>query len=126
MIQSVSGIRPGVIPNIIRVSRTRGRLLVPVRPINTIYACFKHIKGVPASEGGVPVFKLRILDNLIDKLLRYRENIPGVSELVRIELENIDSLIVDLQHRLRNQVMNSVPFFGGVYPETGMLVDLVA
>ena len=126
MIQSVSGIRPGVIPNIIRVRGTFGRLLVPIRPINTIYARFKHIRGVPAAEGGVPVFKLRILDNLIDKLLRYRENIPGVSELVRIKLENIDSLIVDLQHHLRNQVMNSVPFFGGFYPETGMLVDLVA
>ena len=126
MIHSVSGVRPGVIPNIIRARGTLGKLSVPVHPINMIYARFKHVRGIPASEGGVSVLKLRILDNLIDKLLSYREKVPGVSELKLIDAENIDSLMHNLQQRLRDHVISSVPFFSGFYPETGILINMVA
>lgn len=99
---------------------------VPVRPINTIYAHFKHIRGIPSSEGGVPIFKLRILDTLIDNLLSLREKVPESYELIRLESENIDSLIHELQQRLQDRIISTKALFGGFFPETGLLIDLVA
>ena len=131
MIQNVSsisaGIQRGVFPNIISIRGLNpAKLSVPVHPVLTIYAHFKHIRGIPSVDGGVPMFKLRILDNLIDRLLSYRENLPAIKDLKRLDTENIDPLIYNLQQHLKNLVMSSQPLFGGFYPETGMLVDLVA
>lgn len=126
VIQGITGVRPGVIPNVIRARGTTGRLFVPVHPLNTIYARFKHIRAVPAAEGGVSVFRLRILDNLIDRLLKFQQRVPGISQLRNIDSDKIQPLINTLQQTLKNQVMRSVSPFGGLYPETGMLINLVA
>ncbi len=117
MIQAVSGARVGVFPNIIKAKGfLHSRLLVPIRPLHS-YTRFEHIIGIPVPDGGIPVFKLRILDNLIDNLIAAKEQVPTGEELRRIKPGKVDSLI---------NIMSSKARFGGLYPETGMLIDLVA
>jgi hypothetical protein len=45
---------------------------MPVRPAEQIYANFRHIQVRPDSrlEDGIPLYKLKILDALIDSLSR--------------------------------------------------------
>lgn len=126
MIQSTTGVQPGFFLNIIRVRSRQGRITVPVHPAHSVYARFKHIQGVPSPEGGVPMFKLRILDNLIDRLLQYKQKVPDAAQLASLRLKHIDPLIGDLERRLQSRLLSFKPSFGGFFPETGMLVDLVA
>ncbi len=126
MVSVVSQIHSSVFPNILSVRGVNQRLSAPVPKIHAVYARFKHINGIPSSEGGIPVLKLRMLDNLIDNLLNSKEKRLESLELNRLNTEQVDSLIDDLQVRLRRQVLNTRPVFSGFYPETGMLLNLVA
>ena len=126
MIQAVHSVNSSIFPNILAVRGIQERLSVPVRSIHAIYARFKHIRGVPAAQGGVPVLRLRILDNLIDKLLSYRESVPSTIDVGKLNPQRIDGLIQDLQVALKQRVMETEPMFGGFFPETGMMIDLVA
>ncbi len=127
MIQGVPAVQPGFFLNVIRIQNTQnGRITVPVAPAHSAYARFKHIQGVPSRNGGLPMFKLRVLDNLIDRLLRYGEEVPGADELRRLGGEAVDRLIHDLENRLQQRVLHFPSSFGGFYPETGMLIDLIA
>jgi len=69
---------PGPFLNILRVRSLRGgELEVPVSPVQSAYARFEHLRGVPSPEGGISLFKLRVLDKLIDRLLADREPAEG-------------------------------------------------
>lgn len=127
MIQNVSSTHPGFFLNIIRIkSMQGGRITVPVNPAYAVYARFKHIQGVPAQDGAAPIFRLRVLDNLIDRLLRYGQEAPLAEQLQDLEGQAIDSLISRLQSRLRSHLLQLPSSFGGDFPETAMLVDLIA
>lgn len=102
-----------------------GRISVPVRPLSAPYAQFEHIKGVPVPAGGLPVFKLKILDKLIDQLLSYRGRISGLPDLQLLEPSGLDPLIASLQSELRRTLIASPPLFGGNAAQTGMLVDML-
>ena len=127
MIQNISSVKPGFFLDVIRIQNMQdGRITVPVNPAHAVYARFKHVLGVPSQDGGAPLFRLRILDNLIDRLLRYSEQVPSVQELRDLDTEAIDALISRLQNQLRSRLLQFPPSFGGIFPETGMLIDLVA
>ena len=127
MVHSISSTQPGFFLNIIRIQNMRGgRITAPVNPAHAVYARFKHIQVVPAQDGGASIFRLRVLDNLIDSLLRYREEVPGLEELQELDPGSIDPLISRLQSRLRSHLLQFPSSFGGNYPETGMLIDLIA
>lgn len=127
MVHSVSSTQPGFFLDIIRIQNMQGgRITAPVNPAHAVYARFKHIQGVPAKGGGAPIFRLRVLDNLIDRLLRYREEVPGLEKLGEMNPESVDPLISELQSRLRSHLLQFPSSFGGNYPETGMLIDLIA
>jgi hypothetical protein len=69
---------PGPFLNILRVQNLRGgELEVPVSPAQSAYARFEHLRGVPSPEGGVSLFKLRVLDKLIDRLLADQQPAEG-------------------------------------------------
>ena len=99
---------------------------MPVHPAQAAYARFKHIQGVPAAEGGAPIFRLRVLDNLIDRLLRYGQEVPAFGQPQNLEEAAIDPLIGRLQGLLHTHLLRFPSSFGGVFPETGMLIDLIA
>ena len=127
MIQNVSSTEPGLFLNVIRIQNMNGgRITVPVNPAHAVYARFKHIQGVPSQSGGAPLFRLRVLDNLIDRLLRYAEQVPSAEQLRELTADGIDPLISRLENRLRSRLLQFPSSFGGNYPETGMLIDLSA
>jgi hypothetical protein len=127
MVQSVSSATPGFFLDVIRIQNTRGGpVTVPVNPSQAVYARLKHVRGVPSQEGGAPLFRLRILDNLIDRLLSYSEGVPQTQQLRNLDNDSIDPLIDRLQNQLRNRLLSVPSSFGGNYPETGMLIDLSA
>jgi hypothetical protein len=126
-IDNVSAANPGFFLDIVRIQNSKGdRVAVPVDPANTVYARFKHVLGVPSRNGGTPLFRLQVLDNLIDRLLRYSEQVPSRESLKKLDAAGMDALIPRLQNQLHNHLLQLPSSFGGAFPETGMLIDLIA
>jgi hypothetical protein len=68
---------PGPFLNIVRLQNLQGgELEVPVAPAQSAFARFEHLRAVPSPEGGVSLFKLRVLDKLIDRLLSEGQSVP--------------------------------------------------
>jgi hypothetical protein len=130
MVASVATTASGLFLDVVRLrgmqSMHEGRLSVPVNPAYSPYARFEHVRGVPASEGGVPIFKLRVLDKLIDRLLGYGQTVSPAEDLGSLRPEALEPVVYRLQQQLHRHVLNRTSAFGGQFPETGMLVDLVA
>jgi hypothetical protein len=127
MMENVSAANPGFFLDIIRIQNTKGeRVTAPVNPAHAVYARFKHVLGVPSQNGGTSLFRLRVLDNLIDRLLRYSEQVPSRASLKNLDGEGIDALIARLQNQLHSRLQQLPSSFGGTFPETGMLIDLIA
>ena len=70
MIDGVTNVRPpAVLPNLLGPRGVSGRLAVPVNPVNSVYAHFDHVVGVPTSGGSaVSVMKMKMLDSLMERL----------------------------------------------------------
>jgi hypothetical protein len=70
-------VSPGPFLNILRVRNLRGGdLEVPVAPAQSAFARFEHLRAVPSPQGGISLFKLRVLDKLIDRLLSEGQPVP--------------------------------------------------
>jgi hypothetical protein len=127
MVGSVVSTRPFITPNLWHASRL-GKTTVPVRPIQSVYAQFKHIIGVPARDENsyIPFSKLRYLDNLIDRLVQIRSRDRGEFQKVNYnEIENVDALVQKLQQDLKVHVMAAPTSFGGFFSSAGNLVNLL-
>lgn len=94
-----------------------GEVIMPVRPAQMVYANFKHIQVLPESrlKDGVPLYKLKILDILIDQLSPKR---PVAS----VDAGSIDLIIGEMLRGLRGRGA----YRGGFLPATGAFVNLVA
>jgi len=70
--------------------------VMPVRRAQLVYANFRHIQVQPDSrlQGGVPLYKLKILDTLIDHL-------SPKPAAPRVDAASIDSVITGMSRGLR-------------------------
>lgn len=125
MVNGVSSVRTMIIPNLIRLNGGAAKISVPVRPYQSLYANFKHITTIPTKndETGIPVFKLRILDNLIEKLVGKKVN---RSDYIKLTAENIDTAIAIARDKFIN--MNSLKPFSAdnIYFDKGLVLNLFA
>jgi hypothetical protein len=98
-----------------------GEIVVPVRPAQLIAANFRHIQLRPDSrlEDGVPLYKLKILDALIDHLSQ--KNQPP-----RVDSTSIDSMIGELQKASRTPGESGQNYRAAFLPPPGAFVDLLA
>ena len=80
----------------------------------------------PARGDGIPLFKLQVLDSLIDRLLAVRDGKGVLSGISAPSAGPLEPLLASLEHQLRESLLRIRPAFGGRYPETGMLIDLAA
>ncbi len=98
-----------------------GELVVPVRPAQLISANFRHIRVRPDSslKDGVPLYKLKILDTLIDHLSR-KSPVPGVDS------SSIDALITEMSGSSRAPRDYEQVYRKGFLPAPGAFVDLLA
>jgi hypothetical protein len=129
LVRNVLPAQPGFFPNILRLQSLKGgqgRLAVPVVPFQAAYAHFQHFRGVPSPEGGISLFKLGVLDRLIDRLLAERQPVPPPKDISRLQSGDAEAMISALSGRLARRLASLGGLPGGFAPETGMLVDLVA
>ncbi len=98
-----------------------GDLVVAVRPAQLISANFRHIQVRPDSslEDGVPLYKLKILDTLIDHLSR-QDPAP------RVDSRSIDTTIAEMSNSFRAQGNQGHGYRTGFFPPPGAFVDLLA
>jgi hypothetical protein len=118
-------------------------VVMPVRPAQQIFANFRHIQLRPDSrlEEGIPLYKLRILDSLIDHLSRAettgKEAAPGGAgagiapagaETKRggVTAASVDGAIKSLFERLRQGNIGGAAYRSAFLPQPGAFVDLVA
>jgi hypothetical protein len=125
VIQGISPAATYLSPSILSVDAIRaGKRSVPVRPSFSLYL-FKHVMGVPSRSGEeqVPISKLRVLDNLIDRLVKLRGE---TGEMIRVDGENVGALTQRFQGELHAALRAATPLFSGLFPETGLIVNLLA
>jgi hypothetical protein len=98
-----------------------GDVVMPVRPAQLIYANFKHIQVRPDSslEDGIPLYKLKILDTLIDHL-SVKSTAPSINA------GSIDSAIIEMSKGFRAAAGTGQSYRAGFLPAPGAFVDLVA
>jgi len=127
MIQGVSSISSTIINRFIFSSNVSKKISLPVRPFLSHSLAFKHIRGVPSKKNGeaIPTFKLRILDNLIELFIQLK-NTKSINKIYKdINPENIDTLIENIELNIRKQVNIIPPPFGGIFPETGLILNVL-
>ena len=84
-----------------------GRTSVPVNPSAYIYSHFKHVSGVPATEGesGVSINRLKIIDTLIEQIARLKkEPEPELSLSLDLQEQENDIRINELIEQYHRQV----------------------
>ena len=125
---SVNAATSFITPNLWHSSRM-GKTTVPVKPMQSVYAHFKHIIGVPSRDEGatVPFTKLRYLDNLIERLVQIQSRESGAYQKVGYrEIGDVDGFVQKLQSELRTKVIAEIPSFGGFFSVGGNLINLLA
>lgn len=124
-------------PKLVSARFSPGRVTVPVRPNQYLYARFKNVAGVPAGkpEGGLSISKLQSLDALIERLKQIKGNkseadsvIAGTAGVKSEDDARIDALIQQLSGQL-HQAANSAaanPYTAASAGSLqGMVVNLV-
>jgi hypothetical protein len=144
----VQGVTPSATVGIAQVIAVRSAQLdnqgvvMPVRPAQAIYANFRHIQLLPDSrlKDGVPLYKLRILDSLIERMYATGTqggagDVPsaaGTNANVPRDEGVVDRLIGDLSRGLRaagqaaSRGSGTSSYRAGFLPLPGAFVDLVA
>ena len=125
MIQGIGSVATYFNPTVYSVDGIgAGKRSIPVRPTFSFYL-FKHVLGVPSrsAEEQVPISKLRALDNLIDRLVKLRGE---KGETIPVGRDNVDTLIQRFQGELHTALQATRPLFSGLFPETGLVVNMLA
>lgn len=110
-------------------SFVQGRITLPVRQSQLLYANFEHVTGVSAGDsGGYTIDKLQILNTLIERLASYKKNPePGLQEVKAMSPERIDALITQYEKEIHTAVAQAVkPYVPKPAVEPGMLVAMSA
>lgn len=125
MISRITSISPTIISHFLHNRDFSMKLNVPVRSTISTAISFKHILGVPGKGEGIPVFKLRVLDNLIERLVRARQTDNIEYEYEELSTENIDSTIDKYYNELKSEIAAQKPYNGNLLPESGEIVNLL-
>ncbi|MBN2440360.1 MAG: hypothetical protein JXJ04_03415 [Spirochaetales bacterium] len=125
MIQNISSIGPIIAPNVFHLRPGSGKISVPIKPSQSLNARFKHITALPVNtaEGSVPIYKLQMLDNLIERLIGQKGK---AEEFVTISRENIDTLVSHLKDELSFRNSTFKAFQSNLRPGTGLLFNILA
>jgi hypothetical protein len=149
MVQGVSsGSQVGVVAMAaLRYAQTDGASVVlPVRRAEMLYANFRHIQVRPdtSREDGIPLYKLKILDTLIDSFARGTGETgaaatggagkAGAAAMGRASgytrqaasEDAIDQMISAVAKNLRAEGRGSAAYRAGFLPAPGAFVDLAA
>jgi hypothetical protein len=109
-------------------------LIMPVRPAQQVFANFRHIQVLPdfRLQDGVPLYKLKILDALIDSLSRADGTGGGAAVIgaagkrAAVTAASVDKTIESLFDGIRTGKAGTPSYRAGFLPEPGAFIDLVA
>jgi len=62
-----------------------GKLEVPVQPMQSLFAQFQFVRGVPSSDGGMSIDRVQMIDNLLAQINSHRSR--STPPLKREELD---------------------------------------
>ncbi len=129
MVSAIQSVPIISFPTIMRIQESSGKIRYPVKPLGSISAVFKHIDAIPSKQGvgGISLYKLRILDGLIEKLIRTGKysNTRNIA-VGRIDKESIDNVIEKLSLQLKASVNSLASYSSGIGIESGLIVNLLA
>lgn len=129
-------IAPVAQPNIFRITRAvaspveNERLALPVDRSVVMYSRLKHVHGVPSPDraNGMPLSKLRALDNLIDRLVSLRNDRPAPVSVNKLAPADLDDAIRSMQRSIHNAVSQRPALInaGGPSNDLGLALNIVA
>ena len=112
----------------ISISQTGDRMSLPVSPSSLIYAQFKHVSGVPATDGvqGVNISKLAIIDTLVEQISKMKNQPKAIFEGQDAENEDqINARIEQYQNQIRNmQTANAHNPYAPASPLIGAMFSI--
>lgn len=116
---------------IVNFQGNSGKLAFPVLKNQTLYANFKHVKGVPASENsaGVPLSKLQVINALVDRILSLKnKSVVEASDIKAAENDpkEMERVVNQLKNELHQLAVSEKSSFGGDSSYSNVLVDLLA
>lgn len=109
MVNAVSGNNNNIsLSNLLQPKFTGGRVNIPLRG-GAGYVKFKHVSGVPSGnpKEGLSVFKLRMLDTLIDRLASMKSERPEKQAIGGMNEEALDALIEELETQLHQKTIQA-------------------
>jgi hypothetical protein len=100
--------------------------VLPVRPADAHYASFQHIQVLPDTRAGdgVPLYKLKILDALIERISRTQGS-AGPGGAPRGD-QPVDERIRALSFAIHRPARSAPSWTAGLSLEPGSFVNLVA
>lgn len=107
-----------------------GRAYLPVDTKQVVYSHFQYVSGVPRNkdQNGVSIGKLKILNTLIDQLIRMRENARNDKILAENTNEStLDSMIEYFNQKIHTEISVSQTIgYTSDIPQSAYLFDLSA
>jgi len=107
-----------------------GRAYLPVDTKQVVYSHFQYVSGVPRNkdQNGVSIGKLKILNTLIDQLVRMRENARNDKILAENTNEStLDSMIEYINQKIHTEISVSQTIgYTSDIPQSAYLFDLSA
>ncbi len=90
------------VPKLVQARFSSGRVTMPVRSSQYLYARFKNVAGVPApGGGGFSISRLRSIDVLIDRLKQVKQN-PEMKDD-----RSVDAMIDQLSSKLHMEAVKA-------------------
>jgi hypothetical protein len=122
VVDRLPAMAPGLFPHSSQSTGVSGKLSVPVNPQSAVYARFRHVVGVSATQGmqGVPILKLMILDNLIENYLKGH----GSGLVVDVDARTVDTVISALSADIHEGLTGRPIRPGESSPQPGSVLSL--
>lgn len=107
-----------------------GRAYLPVDTKQVVYSQFQYVSGVPRfkDQSGVSIGKLKILNTLIDQLIRMRENERSNKFLtMHSDEKTLDSMIEYVNNKIHTEItLSKNTGYTSLMPQAAALLDLTA
>ncbi len=117
------------IAQLMSMRNSSGRISIPVSRVQSPYAQFKYVQGVPAATQGhaVPLNRLRVLNSLIDSLVSLKDGNVSRTNTSGLSDKAIDALIDQYAGKLHTAISSQAgPYTAGTPYTTGSLVNVTA
>lgn len=87
-----------------------GKMEVPVMASQSLYANFQFVQGVPSTEGGLSLERLKVIDSLLAQINAHRQSGAAPIRREEVNLSQPDQTIAELSAQVHDLQKASTPF----------------